>query len=151
MVVRFEVLRSLPSRDKRLVFKAVWLLWGVRLSSWLSPARALETYHRLRVERSSTQRAPVYQLLWAIQAAVRFVPQTTSLTQALAAKTLLARYGYDSKLHVGVIKEGETVHAHAWLTQGGDVLLGDLEELASYRPLSSVKGQKVNLVWHLAE
>jgi Transglutaminase-like superfamily len=147
MVVRFEVLRNLPSRDKRLVLSAIWLLWNVRFSSWLSPMRALETYHRLPVERSSSHRAPVYQLLWAIEAAVRFVPKTTSLTQALAAKTLLARYGYDSKLHVGVAKEEETLQAHAWLSQGGAILLGEVEDLSKFRPLSSVKGQKTQLVW----
>ncbi len=150
MVIRFETLRNLPRREKRLVLKTMWLLWRVQLSSWFSPARALESYHRSPVQRSGTQRAPVYQLLWAVQTASRFVPKTTSLTAALAAKVLLAQYGYDSKLHVGVIRVGTILEAHAWLTQGGDIILGSIPALSSYRPLSTIKGQEGQLVWRKA-
>jgi Transglutaminase-like superfamily len=147
MVMQIETLRHLPNRDRRLVLNTMWLLWRVQLSLWFSPALALETYHRIMVNRSSSQHAPVYQILWAIQTASRFIPKVTSLTEALAAKALLARYGYDSKLHVGVLKAGTALEAHAWLTQSGDVLLGELEDLTSYRPLSTIKGRKSKLVW----
>ncbi len=150
MVAQIETLRHLPRRDRRLVLKTLALVWRVQLGLWFSPALALEAYHRVSVNRSNVQRAPVYQLLWAIQTASRLVPKVTSLTEALAAKSLLARYGYDSKLHVGVVKAGETVQAHAWLTQSGDILLGDLDDLTLYRPLSTIKGQKGKLVWRSA-
>lgn len=148
--MQLQTLRHLPRRDRRLVLKTLWLLWRVRLSLWFSPALALESYHRVVVNRSTLRRAPVYQLLWAVQTASPLLPHTTSLTEALAAKTLLARYGYDSKLHVGVVKAGENVQAHAWLTQGGDILLGGLEDLSLYRPLSTLKGQRNKLVWRSA-
>jgi Transglutaminase-like superfamily len=147
MVMQFETLRHLPNRDRRLVLKTMWMLWRVQLSLWFSPALALETYHRIVVNRSSSQHAPVYQILWAIHTASRFIPKATSLTEALAAKALLARYGYDSKLHVGVLKAGTALEAHAWLTQSGNILLGELEDLTGYRPLSTIKGQKNKLVW----
>jgi Transglutaminase-like superfamily len=150
MVMQIETLRHLPNRDRRLVLKTMGLLWRVQLSLWFSPALALETYHRIIVNRSSSQHAPVYQILWAIQTASRLIPRATTLTEALAAKSMLARYGYDSKLHVGVVKAGENLQAHAWLTQGGDVLLGELEDLTVYRPLSTIKGQKNKLVWRSA-
>jgi Transglutaminase-like superfamily len=150
MVMQLGTLRHLPRRDRQLVFKTLWLLWRVQLGLWLNPALALEAYHRVVVNRSSNQRAPIYQLLWAIQTASPFLPKVTTLTEALAAKTLLARYGYDSKLHVGVVKAGENVQAHAWLTQGGDVVLGELEDLSLYRPLSSIRGQRNKLVWRSA-
>jgi hypothetical protein len=151
MVVRFGTLRTLPSRDKRLVLKAVLLLWQVRVITSLSPVWALETYHRLRVQRESSHRAPVYQLIWAIQTAARFVSGTTSLVEALAAKALLASYGYDSKLHVGIVRKGERLIAYAWLTQNGEVILGEVDERVTYRSLSSVKGQRSKLVWHAAK
>ncbi len=150
MVVQFDTLRHLPRRDRQLVLRTLALLWRVQLSLWFSPALALEAYHRMPINRAGNQRAPVYQLLWAIQTASRLLPKATSLTEALAAKALLARYGYDSRLHVGVVKVGEGLQAHAWLTQGGDILLGDLEDLTLYRPLSTIKGQKGKLVWRSA-
>jgi uncharacterized membrane protein YobD (UPF0266 family) len=103
------------------------------------------------VQWGGSQHAPVYQLIWAIQTATRFVSKPTSLTEALAAKALLAQYGYDSRLHVGVLKEGGIFHAHAWLTQAGDIILGDIENLSEYRPFSSIKGQKTNIVWRSAK
>jgi hypothetical protein len=150
MVANLDTLRHLPRRDRRLVLGTLGLLWRVQLSLWLSPALALEAYHRIKMNRASSQRAPVYQLLWAIQTASRLVPNATSLTEALAAKVLLARYGYDSRLHVGVVKQADQLQAHAWLSQGGDILLGDVENLSLYRPLSTVKGQKSKLVWRSA-
>jgi hypothetical protein len=151
MVVRYASLRNLPPRDKRLIYKAAWLLWRVRLTSWLSLAHALETYHRLPVQWGGSQHAPVYQLIWAIQTATRFVSKPTSLIEALAAKALLAQYGYDSRLHVGVLKEGHTFHAHAWLTQAGDIILGETQNLSEYRPFSTIKGQQAKIVWGSAK
>ncbi|MGL4611072.1 MAG: lasso peptide biosynthesis B2 protein [Trueperaceae bacterium] len=147
MVIRHGVLRTLPRREKRLVFKAVWLVLSIRFSAWLNPAQAVETYHRVFVQRSSTHYAPIYQLIWAIQTATRLLPKTSSLVEALATKVLLARYGYDSKLHVGVAKKAERYEGHAWLTQGQDVIVGELSELTIYRPVSSVKGRKAKLDW----
>jgi hypothetical protein len=151
MVVRYASLRNLPGRDKKLIRKAAWLLWRVRLVSWLSLARALETYHRLPVQWGGNQHAPVYQLVWAIQTATRFVSNPTSLIEALAAKALLAQYGYDCRLHVGVLKDGYTFHAHAWLTQAGEIILGETENLADYRPFSTIKGQQAKIVWRSAK
>jgi Transglutaminase-like superfamily len=151
MVVRFETLRHLPRREKRLVLKAIWLVWQVRLHAWFNPLGVLETYHHLPVQRGSSQHAPVYQLIWAIQTATRFVSHPTSLTEALAAKALLAQYGYDSRLHVGVTKKGQVFCAHVWLSQGGDVILGDADDLPQYRPFSTVKGQQAKIVWSSAK
>lgn len=150
MTTHIETLRHLPQRDRRMVLRTLALLWRVQIGLWFSPALALEAYHRVVVNRASARRAPVYQLLWSIQTASRFLPKATTLTEALAGKVLLARYGYDSKLHVGVIKVGETLQGHAWLTQGGDVVLGELEDLNLFRPLSTVKGQRSKLVWKAA-
>jgi hypothetical protein len=151
MVTQIETLRHLPNRDRRMVLKTLVLMWRVQLSLWFSPVLALEAYHRVVVNRASVHHAPIYQLLWAIQTASRFLPKPTTLTEALTAKVLLARYGYDSKLHVGVVKASANLQGHAWLTQGGDVVLGELEELNLYRPLSTVKGQKSKLLWKSAK
>jgi hypothetical protein len=151
MTTNIETLRHLPQRDRRMVLRTLALLWRVQFSLWFSPAFALESYHRVIVNRASVHHAPIYQLLWAVQTASRFLPKATTLTEALAGKVLLARYGYDSKLHVGVLKAGEALEGHAWLTQGGDVVLGELEDLTLYRPLSTVKGQRGKLVWKSAK
>ena len=147
VVMDLSKLRGLSRREKRLIF-SVWVkLWSLRLELWLNPARTLNQVQRRSVNRYNEVHAPVYQILWAIQFTSRYVIRPTCLTQSLAAKTLLARYGYDSKLHLGVAKEDEKLEAHAWLTHEGQVILGDVEDLSRYRPLSTAKGQKDTLVW----
>jgi hypothetical protein len=70
----------------------------------------------------------------AVRRASRFVPGATCLTQAIAARTLLARRGHSSTLHLGVAKEDGELKAHAWLEAGGRVVIGEFEDL-HYTPL----------------
>lgn len=142
-------LRHLPNRERRLILKTIALMWRIQFGLWLNPALTVEGFNRTLVNRSSLRRAPIYQLLWAIQTAVHFVPRTTSLTEALTARVLFAIYGYDTKLHVGVLKESELFQAHAWLTHDTDILLGEHDRLNVYRPLSTARGQG-KVVWRSA-
>jgi hypothetical protein len=147
VVMGLSKLRGLSKREKRMVFNVWMLLWGLRLALWFNPTQIVNRVQRRSPMRHSVRHAPVYQILWAIQFCSYYVLRSTCLTQGLAAKTLLARYGYDSKLHLGVAKNDEWLEAHAWLTHQGQVILGDVEDLSRYRPLSSAKGQKQTLVW----
>lgn len=140
-------LRGLSRREKKLVFNTLMLMWGVRLALWLNPNQTIRSVQRRAANKYHAVHFPVYQLLWAIQFASSYVVRPTSLAQGLTAKTLLAKYGYESKLHLGVVEAREKLEAHAWLTQQDQVILGDAEDLASFRPLSSARGQKQTLVW----
>ena len=147
VIMELSKLRNLSKREKRLIFSAWMLLWGLRLSLWLNPSQTIQRIQRRSAFRHNVVHFPVYQILWAIQFGSFFVLRPTCLTQGLAAKTLLSRYGYDSKLHLGVTKEDERLEAHAWLTHQGQVVLGDVGDLSRYRPLSSARGQKSTLIW----
>ncbi len=147
VVMELSKLRGLSRREKRLIFSAWLLMLGLRLSLWLNPSQTIHRIQRRSAFRHNVVHFPVYQLLWAIQFSSFFVPRATSLSQGLAAKVMLSRFGYDSKLHLGVAKEDEHFEAHAWLTHHGQVILGDVEDLSRYRPMSSAKGQKSSLIW----
>ena len=146
-VMELSKLRGLSRREKKLIFSAWMLLWGLRLSLWLNPSQTIHRIQRRSAFQHNRVHFPVYQILWAIQFGSFFVLRPTCLAQGLAAKVMLSRFGYDSKLHLGVAKEDEKLEAHAWLTHQGQVILGDVGDLSRYRPLSSAKGQKNTLIW----
>ena len=62
--------------------------------------------------------------------------ESTCLARALAARTLLARYGYPSELVVGV---GFNPHAppsfHAWLIAQGNIVVGARDDLSRFQSL----------------
>ena len=65
-------------------------------------------------------------IAWAVVAAYRFVPGGDNcLARALAAKLMLARFGYRSELRVGALKnDDEDFIAHAWLETEGRIIVG---------------------------
>jgi hypothetical protein len=147
LVMGLSKLRGLSKREKRLVFSAWMMLWSLRLGLWFNPSYVIQRIQRRSPKRHTVIHYPVYQILWAIQFCSYYVPGSTFLAQSLAAKTLLARYGYESKLHMGVAQNDQWLEAHAWLTHDGQVVLGDVDNLSRYRPMSSAKGQKQTLIW----
>jgi hypothetical protein len=65
----------------------------------------------------------VNELVWAVMAAARYVPEATCLTRALAVHALLGRSGHPSHVEIGVAKESR-FEAHAWVVCGEKVVLG---------------------------
>ena len=61
--------------------------------------------------------------LWAIAVTARLVGYTC-LAQALAARVLLERRGFDCRLRLGVVRADGRFEAHAWLERGGRVVVG---------------------------
>lgn len=124
--------RPLPSvRTLLLLASATVTLIAVRLALWVLPARVV-----LRSVADIADRCPVkgvpalraiWRVVWAVQLTSRRVPGASCLTQALAAKLLLARWGVHSQLHVGVARsEQGHFQAHAWLEAVGRVVIGDV-------------------------
>lgn len=61
---------------------------------------------------------------------------STCLVSGLTGQYLLARNGYAATLHIGVKKESkEKLAAHAWVTIDHDVVIGMVDDLATYVPL----------------
>jgi hypothetical protein len=132
----------LKRREKLLIFKAFLLLGGFRLALWFLP---LKTLWRVSAKRSSIDtkvkihRFSPERIAWAITVASLYIPKATCLSQALATKVLLARYGYQSNLQIGVVKgDIGQLEAHAWVESDGKVIIGG-SNLDRYSRLPSLE------------
>ena len=80
-------------------------------------------------------RADKRHLARTVDRAARFVPGATCLVRALAGAHLLAAAGQRAEVFIGVRRRAGALEAHAWLESGGQVVLGEVHDLCSYRPL----------------
>ena len=131
-------LLSLPPAERRLLARAFFWTACMRVGLWTLPLRLL-----LRWGASHPPSAILHpqsfpsseRIAWAVQAAARLIPGASCLTQALAARRLMASAGYPCRLRIGVGLGPEgCFRAHAWLEGEGRVLLGG-RNLQSYTPL----------------
>jgi hypothetical protein len=113
-----SILRSLLVRTFFLVAflrAALYLLSFVRLKEYLARRAA---HHPIR------QSIQIAELVWAVRTTAAYIPGTSCLTQALAAKYQLERSGRRSRIHIGVAKDNGQFLAHAWLECEGKTVLG---------------------------
>src|SRR4029450_7197547 len=81
----------------------------------------------------------IRRLAGLVQACGRFLPGTTCLVQALTLQSLLCRAGPDSRVQIGVAKDGpRPLEAHAWVDCAGEVLLDDADGISRYTLLASL-------------
>lgn len=89
--------------------------------------------------RSRLQQGPQASLdsiAWAVTVASHYVPAATCLTQALAARVLLAGRGHSARLCIGVARsESGRLQAHAWVECAGRVVIGGAEAPVRFTPL----------------
>ncbi len=128
---RLAAFIALPADDRRLLLKALSALAMVRLGLRLLPVRRVRAW-------ATRQAAPgtvsTGRLVWSVGAASRALPGTTCLASAFALQRLLSRQGRASELHIGVARNAQGFAAHAWLTCGGEILVGD-EQHEEFAPL----------------
>lgn len=116
--------------DRRLIGEAMAALLVARLRS-LVPFRVLARHLGGMVSPPTGSSAPpaplssdeehvVFAVRWSIAAVAPWLPfRTQCLQQAIAARTMLARRGIGSVLHLGVgDPTGTILVAHAWLDAG---------------------------------
>ena len=127
--------------EQRLLVTALYWVACIRAGLWLLPFRIL----RPVVDRAARNPGPevtdelvAARVAWAISNAARLVPRATCVTQALAARILLARRGLASEVCYGVGRRQGRIIAHAWLESGGRVIVGG-ERLESLLPLASLE------------
>lgn len=132
------------------------LVWAIRVGLWILPFPMLRKLvaHAIgdagkdadmtsKYFEATPETQPVMgRLKWAVQAASRYVPEATCLTQALAMQILLARQGYASDVHIGVAKgEAGKFEAHAWVESRGQVLIGG-RGVERWTPLTTLKAHQ---------
>jgi len=118
--------------------RAWWLLSAVRAGLWVVPfARLRRAVDRAAGRRrASPSRPSVDEIVWAVRVGSRYVPAATCLTQALAARVMLGREGYDSTLRIGVARaERGALQAHAWVECDGRVVIGQTDTPTRFTPL----------------
>ncbi len=139
---------TLTSSQRRLVLEAGAVLTAARIALAILPfdavRRGVETWARLSRRRRPPDAADIEQVRWAIAALGRRLPEDTCLPEAVAGLALLRRRGHPATLQIGVRDPGGTgtLDAHAWTESAGQVVTGDLPDLARYRPLAG-PGERV--------
>jgi hypothetical protein len=62
----------------------------------------------------------------------------------LAAQFLLIQNAHPAELQIGVAKnENRTLEAHAWVTSGSDILIGGVDDINHFVPLSHMKREDI--------
>lgn len=79
----------------------------------------------------------VMEIVRAVRFASEYVPRASCLTQALAARKLLSKYGQGAELKLGVTKNEGNFEAHAWLEIDGRIVLGKQRVHSRYAVLGS--------------
>lgn len=111
-----------------LQHKALVCVWVVRIALWLfsfrNVRRGVAFLTRKAVRTKVHPSAEQFSL--AVRAASRWVPKATCLTKAVALHILLRRAGLQSKIRLGVAKDGGHFEAHAWVEHQEKVVIGDI-------------------------
>ena len=136
MLLRFNRFLRTDWQIKLATAQAYVLLWRVRLGLYWQARKTIKQFKN-PVIKPQAQR-DVEELSYLVHALSPLVPQASCLTQALAGKALLAQYGHNVELQIGVMKDevNQTeIKAHAWLTHNNKVVLGQVPNLAAYSTL----------------
>ena len=139
---RLRAFVDLPAADRLLLMRALCTAAVVRAALWVMPFRSV----RSLVARMGRRSHPLAgapggeRIAWAVRTSARAVPGASCLTQALTAKALLSRRGLPADLRIGVAKDGDKLHAHAWVESGGRVLIGD-HDLDRFTVLPPLDGE----------
>ena len=138
----------LPSSQRNLLGKTILLVGIVRLGLWLLPFRTVRYLLGKAIRRNpqawSPTEASINRVVSAVRIASRYVPESSCLTQALAAQTLLVRHGCPAQLRIGVARsETGALQAHAWVEYRERIVIGGTDSLLHYIPLPPVDGKSL--------
>jgi hypothetical protein len=104
--------------------------------------RVLEAINRRFPRGSEAKPIGLRALAKRICQGSRFSPVgTTCLSEAIAARALLARYGHQGELRIGVVKDDGRLAAHAWLECADEVFIGNPAPSGkTYVPIKGAEG-----------
>jgi hypothetical protein len=113
---------------------ALALVAAVRLVLWWVPYRsARRWFDRAPGPDAVVDLRRARAIANEVRRASRLVPRASCFTQALAARTWLARRGLANELRIGVARKPDgSPEAHAWIEVAGQVVLGDVPDLARF-------------------
>jgi len=135
---------TLTPGERRALVKATFVLVVVQLALGRVPfhvLRRLITGRRVNEGQSLGGAAFVRHVVWAVTAASRRLPGgSTCLSRALSVQALLARAGYPSRLHFGVVRgDHDQLEGHAWVECDGRIVIGgSASEIGHFTPLAAL-------------
>jgi Transglutaminase-like superfamily len=116
---------KLRFRDYVLALRAIVWTTAVRVGLSTLPFRTVRALIMDRA-RPVANRYTIEQIVWAVRAVSRYVPNATCLTQALVVQRFLIRSGHRCRLQLGVAKDAvRGFEAHAWVECGDRVVIGE--------------------------
>jgi Transglutaminase-like superfamily len=136
----------LSSSDRKLLMKAIVLLWVVRIGLWLLPFQRLQNLLAWTTGNITVASEPDTELVQKITLSVkrmsRYVPVSTCLARALVTVALLEEAGLPASLRIGVARsDARKLEAHAWVESNGKVVIGGSHaDLSRFTVLHSVEG-----------
>jgi hypothetical protein len=132
-----------------MLLQALFIVGLIHLSLLLLPFRVVQrfTANALRTDASlpQTARADYQQrVVRAVRAvARRMLGDRPCLSQALAVQWFLGRAGWETELHIGVVKQtDQALAAHAWLEGQGEVLIGGRSSRVLYTRLHTIRSRQ---------
>ncbi len=119
---------GLSFEEKALIVRAsCWLLF-FRIGLFVAPTGLAKKWVRkgelCESVNPSVDGPAIHDIVRAIRRCKAYVPYATCLTQALTARKMLSRHGYDAVLKIGVARSEGLFEAHAWVEVDGSVVLG---------------------------
>jgi hypothetical protein len=147
-VKRIHKFVKLSWRDKLLLVQALIVLatvvLGLRLFPWMTLQRPLVRLANWFSRFATTRRPSTQQIARAVRIASSCIPNATCLPRALAAQLLLIQNAHPAELRIGVAKnEHQRLEAHAWVTSGSDIVIGGVDDIHQFVPLSHMKGEDI--------
>ena len=126
----FKKFAKLTPIDKRLYFEALFTSIWVKLMVTFLPLRwyatKLGVQHAVTLEKYNEMSSPViFKISQAIVRCQKSIPwPTRCFVNAITAKTMLKKRGFESTLYLGVCKDNQKMTAHAWLQCGTTFVTG---------------------------
>ena len=127
---------QLPKAEFVLLVRALRTVASFRIALWLLPYNRVRRFFSTEQVVADSIVSPA-RIVRFIDAVSQYVPGATCLVRALAAETLLRRYGHHACLRIGVSKgSSQALLAHAWVESDGQVVIGG-EEAGGLTPLQA--------------
>lgn len=135
----FPIARSawrLADRDRFAAARALLWLLAARLAVRLLSYATIKRLTARLTGRGAPAALSVDECALALRRALRVLPGSGCLPQAIAADCLLRREGHDPRIVFGVALDGAgRLDAHAWVQHQGRTVIGG-EAAETYRPLT---------------
>jgi Transglutaminase-like superfamily len=130
----------LPLQDKWLVVQTIVIILLVKGGLRTLRFHTFRRFFARLVNNVPCREYPDLEMIgkavWAVNACTQHCPLWgTCLVRALAAKLVLALYGHETVLHIGVqLPTLGALQAHAWLTSHDEIIIGEMQS-DPYTPL----------------